>query len=159
MGSSRTLVQCLFALLLVGAVPARAEFCEDLSVILDSGKEGFAAIRGELITRHEDPVSDMRMVWQCQKMLPGANTCEIDWFRQAYNYTAFWHRASLEAHAQAFAALDELLGGCGLTKKQTSKTGRSIWFKAEEAVDLDVVLAYNVNRVRLTFTASGFPNP
>jgi hypothetical protein len=137
----------------------QADFCEDLEVILASAQDGFGEVRGDLISRHVDPLSDTRVVWQCTLALTGAETCEVEWRRQTYSYNTFWHKQSEEANAEAFAALEELLGGCGLTQKEASKSGRSLWFVSGDETNLDVILAHNDRRVRLSFTASGFPNP
>ena len=149
----------LIVLLVGGARSAPAEFCEDLEVILDSANGGFAGVRGELVSRHQDPLSDSRVVWQCSLALTGAKTCEVEWQRQAFSYNTFWHKPSEEANAEAFQALTELLSGCGLIQKDASKSGRSLWFVIENETNLDIVLAYNSRRVRLSFTTSGFPNP
>ena len=47
-------VACLVGLLVSGAGSARADFCEDLQAILDGAKDGFAAVRGERISRRRD---------------------------------------------------------------------------------------------------------
>ena len=137
----------------------QADFCEDLEIILDSAQDGFGEVRGELISRHLDPLSDTRVIWQCTLALTGAKTCEVEWRRYSYSYNTFWHKQSEEANAEAFAALAELLDGCGLIRKQASKSGRSLWFVVEDETNLDIVLAHNDRRVRLSCTTSGFPNP
>lgn len=149
----------LMGLLVGGAGSAQADFCEDLEVILDSAEDGFAAVRGELVSRHQDALSDTRVIWQCTQALTGAHTCEVEWLRQAYTYNTFWHKQNEEANAEVFRALTELLGDCGLAQKEISKSGRSIWFVIEGETNLDIILAHNDKRVRLSFTTAGFPNP
>jgi hypothetical protein len=146
-------------LLVGGAGPSQADFCEDLGVILDSAEDRFAAVRGELVSQIEDTLSNTRILWQCTLALTGANTCEVEWLRQAYTYNTYWHKPSAEANAETFQALEELLVGCGLAKKETSKSGRSLWFVVEDETNLEIILAHNAKRVRLSFTASGFLNP
>ena len=149
----------LVGLLVGGSAAAQADFCDDLRVIIDAAEDGFTAVRGELVSRHVDPLSDTRVLWPCTVALTGARTCEVEWSRQAYTYNTFWHKKDEEANAEAFAALQELLEGCGLARKATSKSGRSLWLVIEGEDNLDVILAYNARRVRLSFTTSGFPNP
>lgn len=149
----------LIGVLLGGAVAAQADFCADLEVVLESAQDGFAAVRGELVSRHEDPLSDTRVLWQCAQALTGAHTCEVEWLRQTYSYSTFWHKQDEESNAEVFAALTDLLTDCGLSRKQTSKSGRSLWFVLEGESNLDVILAYNARRVRLSVSTSGFPNP
>lgn len=139
--------------------PREPEICEDFTAIIQSSADGFEALRGEQITRHEDPVGDTRVLWQCTRMLPGANACEIEWSRQTFTYQAFWHRQNLDAHAEVFEALEELLGVCGVQPRKRSDSGKSLWLRVDDTTDLDVVLAYNINRVRLSFARIGFQNP
>ena len=151
---------CLILLCLVVPVrPGRAEFCQDLERIVAAAGDGFAELREELITNHVDPVSDTRVVWRCLPALPGANRCEVEWLRSTYTYQLLWLRATLEAHAETYAAVKALLVGCGVSEKQVSKSGKSTWFVLESRDDLDIVLAYNLNRVRLSISVVGFPNP
>ncbi len=147
------------ALLISGAGFAQADFCEDLEVLVASSSEGFSAVRGDLVSQHQDPLSDTRVVWQCTLALTGVHSCEVEWRQQAFTYNTFWHKQGVEANAGAFQAVTELLVGCGLRMKQTSKSGRSVLFESEAKPDLEVILAYNSRRVRLSLTASGFPNP
>lgn len=149
----------VMVLLLVGVGAARAEFCEDLSLIVDSAPDGFATVRGDLVSRHQDPLSDTRVVWQCTLALTGAQTCEVEWLRQAYTYNTFWHKHDEEANTEVFRAVSELLEGCGLAEKQTSKSGRSALYAIEDVENLEIILARNARRVRLSFTTLGFPNP
>ena len=149
----------LTSLLVSGAGIAWADFCKDLEVVLESARDGFSAVRGDLVSRHQDPLSDTRVIWQCTQALTGAQTCEVEWLRQAFTYNTFWHKQDEQTNAATFQALTELLVGCGLMQKQTSKSGRSALYGSEGQTDLDIVLAYNSRRVRLSVTASGFPNP
>ena len=137
----------------------KADFCEDLDVVLESAEDGFVAVRGELVSNHQDPLSDTRVVWQCTHILSGARTCEVEWLHQAFSYNTYWHKQDAETNTQAFEALEELLSGCGLESRQTSKSGRSRLYGVEGETNLDITLAYNKRRVRLSFTTSGFPNP
>jgi hypothetical protein len=152
-----TIWLCFVGLSLPGVV--QADFCADLDSVLESAASGFAAVKGELISDHQDALSDTRVVWQCTLALTGANTCEVEWFRQAFTYNTFWHKQTEEANAASFEALRELLLGCGLSEKETTKSGRSIWFVIEDRENLDVILTLNARRVRLSLTTSGFPNP
>lgn len=153
----RALALLLF--LVGGPTAARADFCEDLNVVLASAKDGFSAVRGELVSKHLDPLGDSRVVWQCTLALTGTKTCEVEWRLQAFTYNTYWHKQDEEANAETFEALTELLTGCGLAKKETSKSGRSIWYVIENEENLDAILAYTARRVRLSFTTAGFPNP
>jgi len=149
----------LFVLLCGGARIAPADFCENVEAIVESAKEGFVGVRGELVSQHQDPLGNTRAIWQCTLALTGAQTCEVEWQRQAFTYNTFWHKQSEEANSEAFQALTELLSGCGLTRKATSKSGRRLLFVLEDETNLDVTLARNARRVRLSITTSGFPNP
>lgn len=146
-------------LIAMSAGPAKAEFCEEFNGIVATAGEGFAEFRGELVTGHVDPVSDTRVVWECLRALPGADRCEVEWLRQTYSYTLHWLRPDLEGHQEAFSAVRELLAGCGATERQVSKSGKSIWLVVDGQENLDVVLTYNSNRVRLSLSAVGFQNP
>lgn len=157
---SRTLLQLISTgLLIFLAGGAQAEFCEDLEEILTSANDGFKAVRGDLISRHQDPLSDTRVLWQCTLALTGAKTCEVEWLRQAFTYNTYWHKQGEEGNTEAFEALIELLTGCGLMQKQASKSGRSLLYESDAEPELEIVLAHNARRVRLSVTASGFPNP
>ena len=127
--------------------------------ITDAAPVGFRDLRGEQISSHVDPVSDLRVVWQCLQGLLGANRCEVEWSRQTYTYQVLWLEANLEEHEKVFEAVEELVTGCGATVKKASKSGQSIWLTVEGQKDLDIVLTYNANRVRLSFSVIGFPNP
>ena len=156
---AKTVAFALMLMLAVGVSPTKADFCEDFELVVATAEEGFAEVRGDLILSHIDPISDMRVVWQCLKGLPGADRCEIEWLRQTYTYQVLWLGPNLEAQAEAFAAVRELLAGCGATEKQISKSGQSIWLVLDGQEDMDIILAYNSNRVRLSFSVIGFPNP
>lgn len=138
---------------------ARAEFCEDLERVLDSAADGFSEVRGDLVSEQVDPLSNTRVVWQCTLALTGAQTCEVEWHRQAYSYNTFWHKQDEGANTATFAALTELLTGCGLSQKSSTRSGRSLWFVRAGDSNLDLVLAHNGRRVRLSITTSGFANP
>ena len=139
--------------------PAKADFCEDFELIVATAADGFAEFRGELVTSHVDPVSDTRVVWECLQGLPGADRCEVEWLRQTYTYTLLWLRLDLETHKEVFAAVRELLAGCNAMEKQVSKSGKSVWLVLDGQESLDIVLAYNSNRVRLSLSVVGFQNP
>ena len=149
----------LVGLLVVGVGQVGADFCKDFGHISAAASVGFRDLRGEQISSHIDPVNDLRVVWHCLQGLPGANRCEIEWLRQTYTYQVLWLEANLEEHEKVFEAVEELLIGCGAKVKKASKSGQSIWFIVEGQEDLDIVLAYNTNRVRLSFSVIGFPNP
>jgi len=149
----------LILLIAMGIDPAKADFCEEFDGIVATAGEGFTKFRGELVTSHVDPVSDTRVVWECTQGLPGADRCEVDWLRQTYTYTVLWLRPDLEANKEAFAAVRELLAGCGATERKVSKSGKSIWLVVAGKERLDIVLAYNSNRVRLSLSVVGFQNP
>ena len=146
-------------LLAIGVGQVRADFCEYFGRISEAAPEGFRDLRGEQISNHIDPISDSRVVWECLQGLPGADRCEVEWRRQTYTYQVLWLGAELEVHEEIFEAVKELVAGCGATEKRISKSGQSIWFIVESQNDLDIVLAYNANRVRLSFSVIGFPNP
>lgn len=149
----------LILLIAMGVDPAKADFCEEFELIVATAEDGFAEFRGELVTSHVDPVSDTRVVWECLQGLPGADRCEVEWLRQTYTYTVLWLRPDLETHKEVFAVVRELLAGCGATERQVSKSGKSIWLVVDEQEHLDIVLAYNSNRVRLSLSVVGFQNP
>lgn len=149
----------LVGFLAVGVGQIEADFCEDFGNVSAAASAGFEDLRGEQISNHIDPVNDLRVVWQCLEGLPGANRCEIEWLRQTYTYQVLWLEANLEEHEKVFEAVEELVIGCGAKVKKASKSGQSIWFIVEGQEDLDIVLAYNTNRVRLSFSVIGFPNP
>jgi hypothetical protein len=136
-----------------------ADFCQDLERVLESSQEGFAAVRGDLVSDLVDPLSSRRIVWQCTQVFSGAKTCEVVWHRQTYTYSSFWHKVDETANVATFDALSELLTGCGLDRQESSKTGRSQWFTAQGQAGLEIVLARNARRVRLSFTAEGYPGP
>ena len=74
--------------------------------IVDSARDGFTAVRGELVSRHVDPLSDTRVIWQCTlAALTGAQTCEVEWRRQAYTYNTFWHKQGEEDQCRDFSRL------------------------------------------------------
>ncbi len=146
--------------LLVGSLAvAQTEFCDDLQTILATADDGFTAVRGELITQHLDVLSDQRVLWECTHTLSGVRTCEVEWFRQAFTYNTYWHRQGEEGNADVFEALTELITGCGLVRKASSRSGRSHWFVIEDHPGIDITVAYNSRRVRFSCAASGFPNP
>ena len=149
----------LVGLLAVGVGRIEADFCEDFGHISAAASAGFRDLRGEQISSHIDPVNDLRVVWQCLQGLPGADRCEIEWLRQTYTYQVLWLAANLEEHERVFEAVEELVIGCGAMVKKASKSGQSIWFIVEGQEDLDIVLAYNTNRVRISISVIGFPNP
>lgn len=149
----------LTLLITMGIDSARADFCEDFELIVATAEDGFAEFRGELVTSHVDPVSDTRVVWECLLGLPGADRCEVEWLRQTYTYNQMWLRPTLEAHAEVFSAIRELLAGCSAMERQVSKSGRSVWLVLDGQERLDIVLAYNSNRVRLSLSVVGFQNP
>lgn len=144
---------------LLTASSGRAEFCEDFDTILEAAAQGFAEVKGDLVTQHQDALSDTRVIWECTLALTGAKTCEVEWFRQAFTYNTYWHKETPEANQASFEALEELLVACALTEKKRTSSGRSIWYFREGLENLDVILAYNNRRVRLSLTTSGFPNP
>ena len=153
-------VGLLWVLLLATlAIAASADFCEDLQKVVDSSRQGFAEVRGELVSDLVDPLSDRRVVWQCNSAFAGAKTCEVEWHRQAHAYNTFWHKQDEEANTATYEALVELLEGCGLSRKQTSRSGRSLWLISADNADLEIVLARNTRRVRLSFTVAGTLNP
>lgn len=156
---AKTLKVCSILLITLNAGPAKANFCEEFDRIVATAGKGFTEFRGELVTSHVDPVSDTRVVWECLQSLPGADRCEVEWLRQSYTYTLHWLRPDLEAHEEAFAAVRELLAGCGAFEKQVSKSGKSIWLVIDGQENLDIVLTYNSNRVRLSLSVVGFQNP
>lgn len=137
----------------------RADFCEDLDLVVASAGEGFRQVRGELVTGHVDPLSDTRVLWECGSGLPGVDRCHVEWQRQTFTYGVQWLGPNLEALEQEFEAVKELLAACGATEKQPSSSGKSIWYVIEGHEDLDIVLAYNSNRVRLSVSAIGYFNP
>jgi hypothetical protein len=149
----------LMALFVMSGTPSRAEFCEDFSTIVAAAPEGFSQIRGERLSSRVDTTSDTRTVWQCSQGLPGVDRCEIEWLHQTFTYTVHWLRPTLEAHAEVFAAVRELLASCGAREKKVSSSGKSVWLVLEGREALDIVLAYNSSRVRLSLSAIGFPNP
>lgn len=156
---SKILAVGSIVLIAMSTGPAKADFCEEFNGIVATAEEGFAEFRGELVTSHIDPVSDTRVVWECLQALPGADRCEVEWLRQTYSYTLHWLRPGLEAHQEVFAAVRELLAGCGASERQVSKSGKSIWLVVDGQENLDVVLTYNSNRVRLSLSVIGFQNP
>jgi hypothetical protein len=153
------MILCLTIPLMGGRAPVLGDFCEGLDAILESAETGFSAVRGDLISELQDPLGGTRVLWLCTQVLIGAKTCEVEWMRQAFSYNTYWHKQDERGNEEAFEALVELLNGCGLSAKEESKSGRSIWFVAEGQENLDVVLAYNARRVRLSMTTSGFPYP
>ena len=159
MNSARVIVLVLVGLVILGSGSAHSDFCGDLATIRQSAVDGFSGARGELVSRHVDPLSDTRVVWQCALVLTGVRTCEVAWQKQAYTYNTFWHKKDEQANAETFEALQVLLDGCGLIRKGRSRSGRSIWWIVEGEDNLDITLAYNARRVRLSLSTVGFPNP
>jgi hypothetical protein len=149
----------LMAMFALGATPSRAEFCEDFDTIVAAAPEGFGEVRGERLSSQVDTTSDTRTVWQCSQGLPGVDRCEVEWSHQTYTYTVHWLRPTVEAHAEVFTAVRELLASCGAQEKKVSSSGKSVWLVLEGREALDIVLAYNSSRVRLGLSAIGFPNP
>ncbi len=151
----------LAAALLSTLQPAtsRADFCEDLGQVVASADEGFRQVRGELVTGHSDPLSDTRVLWECRSGLPGADRCQVEWQRQTFTYRAMWFGPDLEALQRKYEAVRELLAACGVTERQSSKTGKSLWYVIAGQDEIDIVLAFNSNRVRLSVSAIGYFNP
>ena len=138
---------------------AKPEICKDFSEIVAASAHEFEGFRGELISQHVDPLSDTRVVWRCIRVLTGANACEVDWTDQTLSYQAFWNRQSAEQSEQVFGALTELLTSCGFELREISKTNRSLWLIRPGEPDLDITLAHNNHRTRLTFARLGVPAP
>ena len=80
-------------------------------------------------------------------------------------YGTLWlmHRSDAQdaqdAQEETFNAVRALLQGCGAVEKGSSKSGKSLWYRVGNRESLDIVLAYNINRVRLSISVVGFPNP
>jgi hypothetical protein len=89
--------------------PLIAEFCEELAAVAAASADGFAALRGERLSSHVDPVSEMQVLWRCRHALPGADRCEVRWARQAYTYELHWLGDDLQAHEREFRVVAELL--------------------------------------------------
>lgn len=152
-------IASLTALALLSASMVGAEFCEDLEKVAASSADGFEDVRGDLVSDIVGPLSDTRVVWQCTLAFAGVRTCEVVWHQQAFTFNTFWHKTDEPTNDATFAALSELLEGCGLRRQQVSRSGRSQSFVHHEIDNLEIVLARNTRRVRLSLTAAGFPNP
>ena len=152
-------VVCPLVLAASGAASPGTDFCDDFSAVVDASADGFAPLRGERLTSHVDPINDMRVVWQCLKALPGADRCQVEWARQQFVFEVLWLGPNLEAHEKTFSAVRQLVADCGAGENEVSKSGQSVWFKDPGRPDLDVVLTYNANRVRLSFSVVGFQQP